>query len=445
MRNVLRSNGSTLRMWIPAIIVSVCVAAPFGVAAVGGGGPDIIPSFVQNVGGGSPGVTITFDPSSTYLPVSPDPAQQYRYQAIWDFGDGTPVVLRPPLAGAGGLALASVQHTYVGGGDFTVTFRIDITVVNLGAAGEAAGPSAFTTGRAHIANVNYPPTPHLLNMSSPATGTLPYELVVNASTSVDEDGFIIWGAIDWGDGTTQLLTAPLPPVIPNTTMNHIYTNPGVYRVTLSLIDNGRMPVGTKPPSGLDSRDPNAALTGIIQAQQKLFITDPILRDSKYDPQLKQEFLLVQVPGNMVVVKGQFQVDFRRPNADKLDVLFRSNVFPDSLANASIVLSLGGGATPFRPGTFTADARGRFQDRALGFMFDFNARKRALRLKISHAALAAALGLANSTAVNANVDVPVSITFNNVAPPFTAKVRFAYNATAGSRGLGKDGRSYPNGN
>jgi hypothetical protein len=27
MRNVLRSNGTTLRLWIPAIIVSVCVAA----------------------------------------------------------------------------------------------------------------------------------------------------------------------------------------------------------------------------------------------------------------------------------------------------------------------------------------------------------------------------------------------------------------------------------
>lgn len=449
MRNVLHSNGSALRLWIPALIVSVCLAAPCGAAAVGGGGSDIVPSFVQDQGGGSPSSVITFDPSSTYLPASPDPAQVYQYQAFWDFGDGSAIVAQPRAAtGSGALALMPVQHTYDHGGLFIVTLRIEITVLSQGAPAGAptiAGPSAFATGQVHMTNVNYPPTPHLLNLSSPATGALPYELAVNPSTSFDEDGFVLWGAINWGDGTTQLLTAPLPPVVPNKALTHVYTNPGVYRVVLSLIDNGRLPLGSVAPSGLDSRDPDAALLGIIALQQRTFQTNEGLRNYIFNPQLKQDFILVQVPGNMVVTKGQFQVDFRRASADKFDALFRSNVFPDSLAHAMVVMSLGSGGAPFQPGVFKTDGRGRFQDAALGFLFDFNARKRVLRIKISHAALASALGLANSTAVNANVDVPVSITINGAVPPLVAKVRFTYNATAGQKGTGKNGLSFPNGN
>jgi hypothetical protein len=90
-----------------------------------------------------------------------------------------------------------------------------------------------------------------------------------------------------------------------------------------------------------------------------------------------------------------------------------------------------------------DAKGRYKDSSLGLVFAFNGRKRTVTLKLSKAALAAAMGLTNSTAVNANVDVPIVITVGTFRLATTA--RFVYNAIAGQKGSGKNGQSYPAGN
>lgn len=454
MRNVLSSTGNTLRVWAVLGLMASVLAAPLSRAAVGGGGPDIIPSFTQNLGGGSDPVTVTFDPSTTYLPVPDSTAQEYTYQAFWDFGDGNSTLVGAAGGTTAAGVLAPVSHTFGGEAIYVVNLRINILVYNLDPVTHqrlpvsdpsrvANGPQAFTTGQVHVASANFPPTANLVAISSPATGALPYELQVNPSTTFDEDGFVMWAAIDWGDGTAENVR-PTPPAIPNVPMRHVYTSPGIYRVTLSVVDNGRVKLGVALPSVPDPRDPQAALAAITIVQQTAAVQDASLLNPKYNPQLSQNYILVQIPGNMVVLKGQFLVDFRRSGEDRFDCVLQSHLFADNLANASVVFTLGGGAAPVTLPAFKTDARGRYQNSATGFLFDFNARKQLLRIKFTHAQLRTAFGLLNSTAVNTNVDVPIKVVINN-ALMLGATARFTYNATAGSKGIGKNARSYPNGN
>jgi len=419
-----------------------------GTLNVGGGGPDIIPLFTQDQGGGTPPVTVTFDPTQTYLPVSNDPNQVYTYTAIWNFGDGTGVVLGGADGSTPDQVLALVSHTYTGVDLYTVTFRIDITVTNQSLPPSdpsyiSKGPSAFVLGQVHTTNVNFQPIPQLDVLSSPATGVLPYVLQITPSASFDGDGFIVWAAIDWGDGSFGLVT-PLPPNLPNVVSSHTYVTPGIYRVTLSVIDNGRMTPLTQLPPKPDPRDPNAALQAYIQANTANAVNDLSLLDPKYNPQLKQAAVLVQVPGNMVITKGQFQVNFRRVATDSFDLQLRPNLFPDSIANASVQITLGSGLTPLSLPSFHLDNHGTYVNQALGLLFAFDGRKQVMRIRLTRAKLAAAFGLLNSTAVNGNVDVPVRILFNNSLSLGTT-ARFVYSATAGGKGVGKKGHSFPDGN
>src|SRR5205823_5903367 len=139
------------------------------------------------------------------------------------FGDGSAVVTVGPDVAAN--VLIPVTHTFpdVFSQVFTVTLRIDVTVIANNTT--SPGPTASTTGQVHAAQVNFAPKASLTPISSPATGQLPYQFIVDAAGSFDEDGFIIWAAIDWGDGSTQLLSQ-LPPSKTALTYFHSYAAQG---------------------------------------------------------------------------------------------------------------------------------------------------------------------------------------------------------------------------
>ena len=419
------------------------IGGPNASTAIAGQGNQPIPCFTQDVGGGTGPLNVTFNPACTYLPVAPA-NKVYLYQAVWDFGDASPGLLVPATPNSDPTrALATVSKNFCGDTTFTVTLRIDITIRDVATGALADGPSSFTQGEVHVANTNFPPTAVVEQLSSPATGTLPYQLVVTASASKDGDGYIIWAAIDWGDGSRELIT-PLPPNIPTVPLTHSYAAPGIYRVTVSVIDNGRLSVGVPLPSVPSPNDPLSALAAIINFQRGLASLPAAFLDPKFNPQLSQDSILVQVPGNLYVIKGGFTLDFKRANNDKFDVQMHSNLFADSISNVNVSLTIGRGTTPLTLPPFKTDIHGRYRDRATGLQFDFNAKKQVVRIRFSHAKLAAALNVTTGTVVNGNVDVPVRILINNTLLLATTG-RFVYNADAGVKGIGKNGLSFPNGN
>jgi hypothetical protein len=429
------------------------------------GGPDPIPFFVQDVGGGT-NPTVNFDPSASYLP-DPPVGQTYQYTLMWDFGDGTPAVVVGP--GTAAAATMPVSHTYpipapvTPSADtiskiYTVTLRIDITVINQ-SNGSTAGPSATTTGQVHAAEVNFPPTASLVNNSSPPTGQLPYQVDVNCASSFDEDGFIIWAAIDWGDGSSDLIHT-LPPSNVAITSLHSYTSPGFYTVTLSVIDNGRMKPGTPLDPTPSANNPAAALATIQQLQHTLIdngvlvtptppANTPALdyNDDKFLPILRQSYLQIQVPGNLLVLKGKFTLNFSNQNADSFDAQFALNTPVSSISNAKVSVFLGSGANAQVLSQFTTDLKGNFFNSAQGLQFTINPRKRFVEFKIKNAALQQAFQVSNSTVVNGFVDVPVKIVITGVGgtSSLASKLRFVYNAKAGKSGIGKNPRSQLVGN
>lgn len=116
----------------------------------------------------------------------------------------------------------------------------------------------------HLSLVNFPPVANVdLAPSFANTGMGPLDVLLNMDRSYDQDGFLIYGHIDWGDGTCTILSSAdlllLPellgdygegPLVP-----HTYVDPGDYVITWSIIDNGRM------PPGLPNFAPLASTTG----------------------------------------------------------------------------------------------------------------------------------------------------------------------------------------
>ncbi len=409
----LRHSRGGLAFAILTLVPAILLAWTFDVRAqVGGRGADPIPAFVQDVGGGTE-PTVNFDPSNSYLP-SPPAGQTYQYTAMWDFGDASAAVVNGP--GTSAVALAPVQHTYPDDVSmlYTVTLRIDVTVISQSNV-SSAGPSASTTGQVHSAQVNFPPTLSLVNNSSPPTGQLPYQVNVNVAGSFDEDGFIIWGAIDWGDGSTDLISQ-LPPSDVALSSLHSYTAPGFYTITLSLIDNGRMDVGTVLDPTPQASDPAGALS-TIQALQHTLIDNGVLvpvstavdyNDDKFLPILRQQTIQIQVPGNLLVVKGKFTLNFAAQNSDSFDAVFVLNTPVSSVANAKVQVFLGSGSNSLVLSQFTTDLKGNYFNSAQGLQFTVNPRKRFLEFKIKSASLQPAFQIPNSTVVNGYADVPVRI-------------------------------------
>ena len=496
METSLLSRMTTMTFAFAGLLVVLLgLHAASARAQVGGGGVVPIPAFTQNTGGGGASGTnankiygvnpvVTFDPSTSYLP-SPPIGQTYLYTLTWDFGDASSVVTSGPSTAANVLgpvthsfplppvfpANAGVDPNTKDGGFYTITLTIDVTVVNQSNV-TSQGPSGTTYGNVRSAETNFGPKPTLSNNSSPSNGSLPYQVNLNYAATHDEDGYIIWAAISWGDGSSDLLTQKLPSTSAIPAL-HSYTAPGTYMVTLSVIDNGRMAPNTALDPTPNANDPAGALNLIKGVQHKLIDTgvlvgliDPntgvsIFNADKFLPILRQDNLQIQVPGNLMVVKGQFGLDFTTANNDSFDTTFILDGAVSSVAAAKISLFLGY-PKPTLPlsnpivnppaslilNPFTTDLKGNYFNSAQGLKFSIDPRKHFMRIQIKQIALQKALVLGSATVVNGFADIPVTIVINSADGSMTAlstKLRFAYNATAGQRGIGKNPRSTMLGN
>lgn len=111
----------------------------------------------------------------------------------------------------------------------------------------------------HLSLVNFPPVANVdLAPSFSNTGMGPLDVLLNMDRSYDQDGFLIYGHIDWGDGTCTILDATELAMLPELLgdygegplVPHTYQDPGDYVVTWSIIDNGRMPPAVVATVGL---------------------------------------------------------------------------------------------------------------------------------------------------------------------------------------------------
>jgi PKD repeat protein len=125
----------------------------------------------------------------------------------WDFGDGT--------TGSG----VDVSHTYTAYG----TYQVTLTVTdNDGLTGQ----TTRTVTIDEIIQIELPPT---AVMNAPGSGSVNQNLVFDASDSSDSDGTIVAYTWDFGDGAVE--SGPTP------TSSHSYAEPGVYTVTLIVVDD----------------------------------------------------------------------------------------------------------------------------------------------------------------------------------------------------------------
>lgn len=450
-----RNNDGQRKVWmcialacaamlsIPSVYAAnAAVVGAVPTVTPGGKGSDVLPIVTQQIISypTATSVRVRFDPSTTYVPTAPA-GQTYLFQAAWTFEDVDGADDSTFLVPAGApvadpaQALRQIEATFNFIGDtlvpakpsslFNVTFRLNITLASGG-----PGPSGFVQTSVTVSPANDFPEANIVQLNSPATGLLPYTVSVSISASKDKDGFVTWAGIDWGDGTADRITQALPadPAIP---IFHTYTQPGVYRVTLSVIDNGRQALPIADPAGLPGP---GDVIGVMLAY-----TAAQGADTSTHSRLDQDMLFVQVPGSMTTIKSDFQLDFVRTNNDRFKAEFQPNIILESIGSTDVTLTVGGLSYP----TFKTDGRGKF--RGQGITFDFNVRKKRLKVTISKRALAAAFGQTNTSIVNGNVDIPVNIVVAGTTSPLATTIRYAYNSQKDKKGQGKEGVSFPNGN
>ena len=192
-------------------------------------------------------------------------------------------------------------------------------------------------------------------------------------------------------------------------------------------------------------DPSAAITTIQQRQQKLIDTgvmDPSFNLPKYLPILRQEYLQVQVPGNLMVVKGQFLLNFKTVGSDSFDCTFYLNGAVSSVSNAQVSVFLGSGAGAQILTQFTTDLKGNYFNSAQKLKFSILPKKHFMRFQIGSAMLQTAFQISSATVVNGFADIPVKvvITSGGNTTALASKLRFVYNSKAGVKGIGKNPRS-----
>jgi len=156
-------------------------------------------SFTANPQPANPNVTVSFDGSAS----TDDGALTYS----WDFGDGN--------TSTG----VTANHAYALPGTYfaSLTVTDNMTLAN-------------TTTRTIniVAGANLLPIANLT--VDPATARVNTSVTFNGSDSSDPDGNITDFGFDFGDGNTTSGNASV--------VNHTYTVPGTYNVTLTVTDNG---------------------------------------------------------------------------------------------------------------------------------------------------------------------------------------------------------------
>ena len=131
---------------------------------------------------------------------------------LFDFGDGTPTV--------GPLTVATAYHTYDVPGTRTVTVTVTDT----------AGLQSTASAQVRVfPQADYPPLPVLVVL--PSSGAAPLAVTADASGSTDADPTpIATYLFDFGDSSPTIGPLASPRV------QHIYTVPGTYTVTVFVTD-----------------------------------------------------------------------------------------------------------------------------------------------------------------------------------------------------------------
>ena len=164
------------------------------------------------------GETVTFDASESY---DPDGTIISYY---WDFGDRT---------NATGVV---VEHAYSNNGNYVVTLTVT----------DDDGATATATATKYI--LNRPPVADFTESAETVyTGEV---ITFDASSSHDPDGTITSYFWDFGDGTNAT----------GVTVDHAYTDDGVYIVTLTVIDDDGLTANITSTKTVLNRPPLASFT-----------------------------------------------------------------------------------------------------------------------------------------------------------------------------------------
>ena len=175
--------------------------------------------------------SITFNASKSYDPDGT--IIGYR----WDFNNDT-------LWDTGWLTLPTINYTYPAEGNYTIVLQVK----------DNDGSTDTDTTRATInktINVTEEKKPPIPIIEAPNITTTNQTITINGSKSIDPDGQIINYTWNLGDGNISY----------GKTINHTYTKPGIYNITLTVTDNQGINISTtktiivveKPPTGKPTR------------------------------------------------------------------------------------------------------------------------------------------------------------------------------------------------
>jgi len=153
--------------------------------------------------------TITFDASGSY---DPD-GEIVSYD--WDFGDGTNTTRYPPNA--------TVTHVFTQNGNYNVTLEV---FDNEGFHNSTV--KTVLVGRSPNVSFTYDWERKDEYPSNPYKNIV---VTFNASLCSDPDGYITQYDWDFGDSTNA---TEYPP---NATVTHVFTQNGIYNITLKVFDN----------------------------------------------------------------------------------------------------------------------------------------------------------------------------------------------------------------
>lgn len=419
--------------------------------------------------------TFTYNPSDTYKysyifsRLNPDPAgtptemDDALYRGTFnptgeDFPPPTPVAAPPsptpfyPLVSA--TATLPTDNYLL---DPTTLAVLGLPFEPLPLICYGTGTEGETSSLSHIVVVNHEPDVRAdLIPSSPAEGTAPFTVTIDPSDSWDEDGYFVWFVVDWGDGTCELMPT-VPPYEPRQTLSHTYDVAGNYKITISGIDNGRIPVpavldaailaGTVPALPTPScTGPDAALQAFIDYQENYLrpaglVTSPAapLTDAQQQPRMHQDFIFIEVHGDADVVKARFSLKLSKTGRDFVELKIRPNeaLQATNLLNAPVTVTVG--PTSY---AFTTDFKGRYRDRNI--KFKYNAKKNVMqflaRRQTLTATWSALYGIPTQfNTAGGNADVPFAVVLNS-SDTISGVVRFAYRVKAGRRVKSFSGRT-----